>query len=297
MMKKSLWLVFGILALPVLIYTALFIENNRDVDPVEQHIIASSLEKATHWAVTNRDSLLTQNNAMLWWMIKRSAELSNDYRLQRLYNDYRKRYIDGNLASPWRPLFGLYSGRSNLAQRLEGFPDYNLYFIYGLTCDQGLQAQALVQAQMEDGFCSDHHPISPACVTHQLMGLQFRQQNACGDEAEMKRQVEVLQSMIVKQLTWDPRVVDVYLQRVLMLVDTGAVADVNPIWLRRIINQQLAGGGWSPFQPLLAMTGEKYFGFTGKSLAITKPKPSFHATAQGILLMTLLLDKGEASSD
>ena len=297
MIKKFLLAIFCLVLLLVLIYAALIYENNRDTAPVSQQGLKASLENATQWAVNNREAILEQNSAMLWWWIKRSAEISNDYRLLKLYKDYHQRYIDSNYASVWRPLFTQSVAPTNLPERLMKFPDYNIYFIYGFTCDQTLAELPIVRAQMGDNFCADEHPVSPACVTHQLMGLRFRQQSQCGDRDAMAQQVSVLQSKIERQLTRDPRVVDVYIQRVLMLADTGAAEKLSPVWVSRVLEYQNVDGGWGGFQPVIGLAGGKSLGFSARSLTVSEPKSTFHATAQGILLMTLLLNELEASSD
>ena len=167
-------------------------------------------------------------------------------------------------------------------------PDYNLYFIYGLTCDAGLAQLDIIQRQKNANFCPETHPISPACVTHQLMGLRFRQDKTCGDKAAMADQVKQLQTMIIKQLTWDPRLIDVYLQRVLMLVDTGAVQAVKHQWVKNILDAQSSDGGWGDFQSILALSDKRHIGFYSRGIKLGALKDTLHATAQGLLLMSLL---------
>ncbi len=290
MLKKNLLLAVFFIAVitPVILYAGLTFNNNQDIERISPDKISNSLDRSIVWLMENREKALEENNAMLWWMIKRSGEITNDHRLLKIYKEYKKKYIDSNPKSVWKILFSPYSYVSVEPESLSHFPDYNLYFIYGLTCNAELGKLDIVQRQKKTVFCSDTHPISPACVTHQLMGLRFRQDRSCGEKQLIIDQTKELQEIIVSQLTWDPRVVDVYIQRVLMLVDTGAKQRVKHQWLKNIIDEQSSNGGWGDFHSLLALPDARHIGFYSKGIKLGKPKDTLHATAQGILLMSLL---------
>jgi hypothetical protein len=103
------------------------------------------------------------------------------------------------------------------------------------------------------------------------------------------RGVAALQSRIVGQLTWDPRVVDVYVQRVLMLVESGAVERVKPVWLQRVLAAQQPDGGWAGVDPLLELGSEFSLGLGPRGFTLSPPRSDFHASAQGLLLLSLLV--------
>jgi hypothetical protein len=169
---------------------------------------------------------------------------------------------------------------------IANYPDYNQHFFYAITCDRELAEAPEIAAQNEAAFCGGH-PLRPACVTHQMMGLLLLKRSECGDTAQLDQTIRMLQQRIRKQLTWDFRVVDVYMQRVLMLVASGARDAVKPIWLRQLLKAQQADGGWSNFMPLLPIGNDRYIGIR-RLLAIGPPEADFHITAQGVLLFTLL---------
>lgn len=75
-----------------------------------------------------------------------------------------------------------------------------------------------------------------------------------------------------------------------MLVDTGAINRVKPVWIRSIVDAQGNEGGWSGFQPLLPLWEDFSIGFSSKGLGVQGNKGNFHATAQGVLIMSLLLN-------
>lgn len=271
----------------------LIFDNNRITKTINHKEIDNSLNRSIAWLVENREEALTQNSAMLWWMIKRSSEITNDNRLLDIYNEYKSKYINNDPYNVWRKLFTP-NGRTKInPDSLNHLPDYNLYFIYGLTCNTELGHFDIIQRQKNTNFCRDTHPISPACVTHQLMGLRFRQDQNCGDKKVMASQEKKLQGMIKQQLTWDPRLIDVYIQRVLMLVDTGRGDEVKNQWLQNILNVQSKEGGWGDFQSLLALSDTRHIGFYSRGIKLGKPTDTLHATAQGILLMSLLAQGAE----
>jgi hypothetical protein len=79
------------------------------------------------------------------------------------------------------------------------------------------------------------------------------------------------------------------MQRVLMLVESGAKELVKPIWIRHLVNAQRIDGGWASFDPLIPLTGDRYFGYGAKFFTVKKsPRSDFHMTAQGVLLFSML---------
>lgn len=74
------------------------------------------------------------------------------------------------------------------------------------------------------------------------MGFRFMQRTGCNDEAWVAGPVDRLSALIKWQSRLDFRVVDVYLQRVLMQLGSGYPRRVNPRWVVRILEAQLADG-------------------------------------------------------
>jgi hypothetical protein len=223
---------------------------------------------------------------MLWLFLRESAEITDDARLLALFAEYKRRYLDPYPGNLWRHLFDAGAGAPVLARELKELPDYNLYFVFGATCDATLAGEEIVQRQNRHDFCEDHHRFAPACVTHQLMGARLAQQRGCLESDVAQKLVSALQEKIVTQLTWDPRVVDVYLQRVLMLAESGAVERIKPVWLQRVLDAQLPDGGWDNFHPLFPVSTGHYFGMSHIP-AVRERKSNFHTTVQGVYLMSL----------
>lgn len=222
-------------------------------------------------------------------MIQRSAALTTgNPSLGSVFGRYQQKYLE-TARTLWLPLFfpGRWFPFSN--EDIAHFNEYQKQFVYAISCDPDLAQQAIISAQLDPSYC-DRQPLRPACATHQLMAFRFMQQNHCGDAQATQSAVTDLQARIVRQVTWDPRVVDFYLQRVLMLIESGAVAAVKPVWLQHVLDAQLPDGGWGSIDPYLPLPSGVCLGFSAKGFAIATPTSDYHATAQGILLMSLLLN-------
>lgn len=288
-MKKAL-LTLTLIALGSLSasYAGLFYANNRDSAWPEQTRIQAAFAAGVGWLQAHREEILRQNNSALWWMVQQSAEHTRDPALLELFSDYRSRHLERG-RNVWLPLF--YPGRwvpltpGDTAK----FDDYQEHFLYAISCDPDLGQSPLIQAQLDTGYC-DQYPLRPACVTHQMMGFRMMQRSGCGDAQATAAAVERLQARIVHQLTWDPRVVDVYLQRVLMLVESGAKQQVHATWLNRVLAAQQPDGGWSNTESLLSLPGDRTLGFDARGLTLKPARSTFHTTAQGVLLVGLLLE-------
>lgn len=285
-MKRLLvFLLAAILIIP-LVFIA---HNNFGAREVSAKDIDASYVKGVRWLVENKQSIMQQHNPPLWWMLARAIDLTGDPQLTAIVAEYRRKNYQRYARSPWRYL--IYDAHSTI----DGFQiltsdlvDYNKHFIYGYSCNADMQNSDVIMRQNKADFCMKNYPISPACMTHQMMALRFMQRENCGDPAMVSETVEVLSDYIRYQLIVDFRVVDVYLQRVLMLVDSGNLEKINHRWIYRVANAQLADGGWSGFQPLIPLGSDKAIGFSQRIASIGTAKSSFHATAQGVLLMAML---------
>lgn len=288
-MRKILWFISALVLIVFMFAGYLVWANNRSVAAPSPTSIQEGLEKAIQWHMDHREKILQSDNAILWWMVKESADLTGDSRLQGLFADYKRSQLDANPYNIWQYFFNQNSlAPVQIDGLLQTLPDYNLLFVYGLTCNAELAGLNIVRSQLQEDFCRAEHPISPTCVTHQVMGLRFMQRRKCGEQASTQALIHTLQGKIINQLTWDPRPVDVYIQRVLMLVDSGARDKVRPVWLVKVLDAQMEDGGWCDFMPLFPLGTSRYFGLTGHGIGRLKYESNFHATAQGLLLMSLL---------
>jgi len=265
-------------------------KNNREISFPDKALMQQQLDKSVKWLVNHEKRILSEVNPMLWWMLHETHKISGDERLAKLLDKYhsQNKQIKNSV---WAPLFDG-NKRSYLdAYSVQNFPYYNQHFIYALNCAADIEKELpIVSQQNAPAFCHQaEYFYRPACITHQLMGINFIFTEQCGFISNIDEVSQSLQNDIVNQLTWDIRVVDVYLQRVLMLLITGAQDSVEAVWIQQVLDHQLDDGGWGNFDPLFS-SGGKSIGFSARGLSLGVEKSSFHATAQGIYILSYLLN-------
>lgn len=270
-------------------YFYLVYKNNIDTPPPSRQEILPTLDRSINWILHNQEKIIKLNNPILWWFLDESASLTSNKELSRLVKRYRNSVLNHNpvWTGYWvkKPPFVYITGS------LAKIEDYQKLFIYGLTCDTDLGEEKLIQDQFDIKYC-DWHPYYSSCITHQMMGVRILQTKQCGDQEQNRQLSTNLADLIESQLVWDPRVGDVYIQRVLMLVESGNIDKVKPVWIQNILQEQRNDGGWANFYSLFAINESTEFGFGYKLPGMATNLPSsFHTTAQAIYLLSLLQAK------
>ena len=263
------------------------IQNNRPLPEPDNTRLTTTLENSIRWLVNNREFIIQADNPMLLRMIQKASELSGDDRLKRLFSDWSIRYFEPGIDNIWRPLIYPNTWIPFRLDQINHLPAYNRFFVYGYTCDNELRATSEIQAQLDPDYCAQFL-FSPSCETHQLMGLLLVRQSECVEAELVDSTISRTQSRIRQKLIFDPRLSDAFMQRVLMLADSGATDLIKPVWITRLINAQQIDGGWSPFIPFINLGNRRTIGLNNGKLRLDRPKSNFHMTAQGVLLFTLL---------
>lgn len=288
-MKKIRLFVGFTIFLVVFAYGILLLKNNREAPPLEHDVLIQHFEKSVRWMTRNQEQVLSDPTPMLWWMVIETAKKRPDPRLISLIAKYIDRY-PSVIASLWGPLFGRAPMRHVDPEEIIDLPYYNKHIIYALHGAENLAlTDEVIRRQNEANFCHQlAYFFRPACTTHQLLGIHFLGQKA---DVDVEVIIDQLQQDIIHQLTWDVRVVDVYLQRVMLLVLTGAKNKVKASWTRQILNYQLDDGGWTNSMPLFPLGNGRFFGFGSRLFSFDVPSSSFHATAQGMFLLAMMAHK------
>ena len=291
LLRFSLFLII----LGLLFFTWQVWQNNRSVTPPGSAEINEHFEQSVSWLDSNYSSIENIQNPILWWMIKQAASNSNDATLKSIYSKYKNNHLDMKPANLSTPMFNeLYRPRVPDITAFSHLADYQTFFFYSLSCDDDLASEPLIQKQLSPDFCAMHY-LHPRCMTHQVMGLRFMQRYQCGYDEVVDSTLAVLQQDIISELTWDFRVGDAYIQRAVMLMDMGAYDEVKPIWIKNILAAQNDDGSWDDLDPIISLGNGYVFAHTSMLPKIKKPKADFHATAQGIWLMSLLLKEIETN--
>ncbi len=264
------------------------IENNKTVAYPSEARLLMSLDNSVNWLIENQATLVSQHNPILWWMLKKAGENTGHKELKDFYLNYKKKHIDKARPDVWTPMFSEHARPFVPDITLLDYQPYQHFMVYSLNCDKDYEHETTIQAQMRPGFCSLHY-LKPRCITHQMFGLRFMQRYNCGHEQLVSGTIADLQDTIVDELTWDFRVGDAYIQRVLMLTDSGAFHQVKPVWVDRILKAQNLDGGWDDIHPLLSLPDGRVFGLGTTRLKLSEPVSNFHATAQAVWLLSMLL--------
>ena len=252
--------------LKILLFIFLFIsvwlgyrvyDNNRAAAIPAQTEIQSAYDAGIEWLLENREAVLSDTNSILWSMLQKASLITDDKQLITLVEAYLKRHEARLRNSYWKQLFHENIWVPVTFEKIKHLPEYNQYFVYGLTCDEDLAKQPAIMEQNRADFCNSQR-LRPACVTHQMMGMLMLENKQCKTSFDIPTVKEQLQQRIYQQLRWDPRgVVDVTIQRVLMLMESGSGNSVKPVWVKKILLAQRSDGGWSGSQPLYSKLAAK----------------------------------------
>ena len=266
-------------------YIYLVYKNNIDTNEPTAEELSFALNQSVSWILKNQEHLLKDNNPALWYFLDSSALITGNVELAQLVMKYRKTVLDER--SVWAGYFMKQPPYRYISGQLSFMEDYQKFLVYGLTCNRELRDEKSIQDQLKSSFCN-WKPYYSSCSTHQLMGIRLLQQNNCGENDLYNRLSDGLVNTIENQVTWDPRVGDVYIQRTLMLIESGNRDRVKPIWIRNILDEQRPDGGWANFYRIFNVTTEVEFGFGYKIPEFRKnPVSSFHTTAQAVYLLSL----------
>lgn len=287
-------MVAGVAALACLGYSEH--ENSTEVAAPTRAQLRASLEQASTWIDHNRSALLHENNFMLWLFVRDAARLADDAQLGSLTDEYRAASINGTIAQFAFDSTGVEAVRGANLALSDDWQAYQRLFVYGATCNIPLRFDPQVIEMMSLSACEAGHAWlrDPWCRTHQLMGLRFVQKNHCEPDEDTARTIAGVQAGILSELKWDFRVEDAYLQKVWTLVESGRRNDIKAVWVRRILEAQQADGGWTGAHVILPLPGGRAIFWGGGLIPHvgTPPPTNFHATAQGLYLMALLLSDG-----
>lgn len=284
--------VFAVMLLTAAIVVAGYWANNRPESFPSKAEIRHSRDKAAAWLIAHQSEILSDANPALWWMVRDSGIVSGNVHLKELYGKYYARHLRSDATNIWHHFFDSRSAVQIPVYRLGHFPDYNLLFLYGLSCQADLRNDSRLTRFLAVDACPRFATLAyredSACATHQLMGIHFMRQRACQGANHTAALFQALQDRIVLEATWDFRLVDPYVQKVLMLAESGAADRIKPRWLRRILDAQRPDGGWDDFEVLVSLGSQRALGWSGGSVRTRLPQSNFHTTAQGLYLMSLL---------
>ncbi len=297
MKKNLLGFTLFLIVIGIAYFSYQYYANNKAADWPDRQSLQNSFDESIQWLSNRYPDIKNTHNPALWWMLKEATDINDNKKLADIFQQYKTEYLDANPTNIWTPYFRkFYRPLVPEISTFNRYSPYQTFFIYALSCNKALAQEPIIQDQLHANFCSMHY-LSPRCVTHQLMAVHLMQERYCGDNQQLETLANALQSIIVDELTYDFRVTDAYLQRVLMLAQSENFAAIKPVWIQRILAAQNDDGGWDDAYPVLSLSDTKVIGWSSTLPGLISTKSNFHATAQGIWLMALLLKHGDASAD
>lgn len=285
-MRRLIWLLLTPFVLIVLGYGTLLWQHNRAQPEPDRKLYRVAWLRTLDWLEANRAAVLSQKNPALWWMLHESHAILPEPRLAALIADFDADRVFGY--SIWGGFFDPSLRRLSSVSSLNDLESYLRFFAYAFSCDYLLGTEDDIRQQLKADYCPPiRHWLTP-CVTHQLMAVRFLIRHRCGDQTRLANLSSALLDTIERELHLDPRLGDLYIQRLLMLAVSGRADRIRPVWRQRLLSVQRPDGGYGDFQPLIPLPGGHSLGLhnyvSGTGVAVS----NFHATAQAVWLLSLL---------
>jgi hypothetical protein len=259
-------------------------------------------EHAKGWIRQNESAVLNEGNAALWWILSDAADVMDDTYLHELVKRYTDaHYPEGSPGLAWKRMVDPQAQAWTMGYDTSELADYQKFFFHAVNCQPVSMAGGDTRLFLQQNMCRPQASKvllgDAACTTHHLIGLQLYKRSRCKAVVGVAEVEAELFDDVQAQLLWDPRVRDVYVQRVLVLQWFGRSQQVKPVWLKRVMSAQLADGGWAWSAPMPELPswlqglslGRFWRGFVLQQQLADPYASDFHPTAQGLLLMALSL--------
>jgi hypothetical protein len=248
-----------------------FIYNNFSFTSDETFAkhLDEAIKNSELWVVQNRDMILSNNNSALFTMLRNA----NDIYPNPVFKEMVKTFLDqpvGHYTVSWKkevdPDWPVSSGNLNRAIRNEAI-DYK-WMLYAIAPDQ-----ADITPEKMNMF--DPRKWKGRKLTHQLFALTLLKRSK-GPGKELDGLIEHLSDRIVKELTFDLAVVDIYIQKVAFVLRAGFPEKIKRRWVERIIDNQRPDGGWN----------DRWFGLTSaRRPKFDSQSSTDHATVQAVIAL------------
>lgn len=280
-------------------WAALLASINRPMPPVTEQEARESFQRSVRWLQANEAAILADGNAALWWMIRAAADNSRNAYLNELVDKHLLTYTGPHEQLAWKRLIVRDASFDPHQPVPPGLVPYQRGFFLAAMCQPGQEPDESTRRFLSQHACrpaltrvwlSDR-----VCSTHQLLVVMLYRRQGCQAAASLEPFKQELLDDIATQASQDIFMHDGQIQRVLSLVWAGAADRVRPAWVHRIRAQQRADGGWTGDSLVPELPDWAQVPAVKRAWRMMRglpPLPSgasnFHATAQGLLLMSLL---------
>ncbi|MEE8458343.1 MAG: hypothetical protein V3S08_00635 [Phycisphaerales bacterium] len=230
-----------------------------------------AIKRATGWIRTNQGEIASTKNVAMYMLLQDCHEIHPEPLLAELVDQY----LAGSITPDcWRRVLdrGHPVDRAALNRTIADEMMDNRWMLYAIAPEKGrLDAEDLEGLFDPDRWSGRH-------LTHQLMALvRLREDGAASPQCEQT--IEKLCTRIAAQLRLDIAVVDLYIQKIAVVLDAGHAELIDRRWVERVIENQSRDGGWND------RWCRVFTSFRRPALDLADPPSNQHATIQALWLL------------
>ncbi len=264
------------MAVALVVVGALYGFNNVSLmtDETFARRVDDSIDRAMQWVGEHKWDIASSRNVAMYMLLQECQELHDEPLLAELV----KRSLRSHIAPAcWRrvldrahPVDPAELNRTIQAERID-----NRWMLYAIAPEHAeLATEDLVGLY-------DTRRWKGRQLTHQLMAL-IRLRENMGGAAEAEVTAEQLSRRLSSELARDLAVVDLYIQKVAVVLDAGHEQMVRRRWVERVIENQRDDGGWND------RWCRVFTSFRRPAIDLRDPPSNQHATIQALWLLYLV---------
>jgi hypothetical protein len=239
-----------------------------------------AIDQATGWIRAHRREIASTKNVAMFMVMKDCHEIHPQPLLAGLVDGYLGERITPDC---WRRVLdrGHPVDRADLNRTIRNERMDNRWMLYAVAPDQAeLDAEDLEGLFDADRWSGRH-------LTHQLMALiRLREDGEASPRCEAT--IERLCRRIAAQVRLDIAVVDLYIQKIAVVLDAGHAELIDRRWVERVIENQAPDGGWND------RWCRVFTSFRRPALDLADPPSDQHATIQALWLLLQVKYRGSS---
>ena len=230
-----------------------------------------AIDQATGWIRAHRWEIASSKNVAMFMFMKDCHEIHPDPLLATLVDGYLAGRITPDC---WRRVLDRDHpvDRTGLNRSIRAETIDNRWMLYAVAPDR-----AELDAEDLEGLF-DAGRWKGRQLTHQVLAL-VRLQAGGEASARCEETIARLCARIAGQLRLDIAVVDIYIQKIAVVLDAGHGEMIDQRWVERVIDNQAPDGGWND------RWCRVFTSFRRPALDLADPPSNQHATIQALWLL------------
>jgi hypothetical protein len=264
-----------ILAVAFIFAIAILLNNNVSLtsDAAFEKKLNAALEKAIQWTVEHESEIIEKKNMALIKILNEINKVKPEPTFERIVSAI----MDSNLRPRcWKALIDPNWHVDDIELNIAIKNQYldNQWVLYSLAPD-------IAKFDPNKAGLFEPDKWQDRKLTHQLDALLKLKQTK-PETGNLDELIDHLCDRLADQLVFDVALIDLYIQKVTFILRAEQPQRIKHRWVERIINNQMADGGWN----------DKWLFSTSKTrkpvLNFSKPPTDQHATVQGLTTLYLI---------